>query len=588
MVQDSFVPANIDHPESSRVKRAGERSSKKVPRSVSESAKRFQTLVQLSSDGVLLIEGGVVAQANTKLLELLGFEPAEVIGCKIADLAGFRELSSRLDAAGRTGETFFEATVSGKDGRPVQLSIRAQTVPDATATLVAVITEKGNGSHASEPCRSRGERFRSIFEAAPDLIFIKDKELRMVEVNPAGARILGLPASEIIGKKAEDIYGREVGRRVTRWDRRVLQGETIEKEHTVLVRGEPVTLLDVRMPLRNSGGKIIGICGICRDITDRKQLTPEDHPSPETYPSKSMHDTMGLATQAAASDSIVLLQGESGTGKDYLARWIHDHSPRAASPFLAINCATVPHDLAESELFGHEPGAFTGAKNRKRGLLELAEGGTLLLNEIGELSPALQAKLLVFLDSRSFLRLGGEKSVRVDARILAATHRDLQEEVGAGRFSEALFYRLNVFSICMPPLRERIEDVPMLAREMVEKIALEVNLPQIPMLAASSIKKLVNYHWPGNIRELRNVLERGVILWKRGRLEIAVPSKDPDTDFLPLKLSFPRGRTLRSLIEEVATSICQEAVKRSGGNKKAAAQILGVSRDSLYRYLKAP
>lgn len=588
MVADSFSTGITGHPESALSKTKRPRTSKKFRPPVSEGAKRFQALAQLSSDCVLLTEGGVVVQANTKLVELLGYDPAEILGSQLADLPGLHELASGLEAAGRKGEKRFEARVSGKDGRSVQLSVKAKTVAAATATVLAVITEKEKSAHANEPCRSRGERFRSIFEAAPDLIFIKDKELRMVEVNPAGARILGLPASEIIGKKAEDIYGREVGKRVTRWDLRVLQGETIEKEHTVLVRGEPVTFLDVRMPLRNSSGRIIGICGICRDITDRKQLTSEEHPSPETYPSNSMHHAMELATQAAASDSIVLLQGESGTGKDYLARWIHDHSPRSASPFLAINCATVPHDLAESELFGHESGAFTGAKNRKRGLLELAEGGTLLLNEIGELSPALQAKLLVFLDSRSFLRLGGEKSVRVDARILAATHRDLQEEVAAGRFLEALFYRLNVFSICMPPLRDRIEDVPMLAREMVEKIALEINLPQIPTLGASSIKKLLNYHWPGNIRELRNVLERGVILWKGGRLEIAVPSKDSDTDFLPLKLSFPRGRTLRSLIEEAATSICQEAVRRSGGNKKAAAQTLGVSRDSLYRYLKTP
>ncbi|MBI5251767.1 MAG: sigma 54-interacting transcriptional regulator [Desulfomonile tiedjei] len=552
----------------------------------------FSRLSEILDHGVLVVKDGIVVQANRALVELFGYESQEFVGHKITDLPGGADLASALDKVVKQAEKSLEATVRRKDGRPIRLKIRAEIVPfNGTAAMMAVISEKIAIDQVYEPRRTSGERFRSIFDsvfdAAPDVIFIKDRDLRFVEVNPAMERILGLPASRIIGKKAEDIFGREAGERITGWDLRVLQGETLEKEHALVVAGERVTFLDVRMPLRNSTGKIIGICGISRDITERKQLAPRDALSPQAYPSRSMHQIMSLASQAAASDSIVLLQGESGTGKDYLARWIHDHSPRASGPFLTINCATVPQALAESELFGHEAGAFTGAKNRKRGLLELAEGGTLLLNEIGELSRSLQSKLLVFLDSRSFLRLGGEKSVQVDARILAATHRDLKAEVAEGRFLEALFYRLNVFSICMPPLRERSEDIPTLALEIVAKIAMDMNLPEIPPLAASSIKRLGNYHWPGNVRELRNVLERGVILWKRGRLDIDVPSRDSEADFLTLKLSFPSGRTLRSMIEEAATSICREAVRRSGGNKKAAARLVGVSRDSLYRYLRA-
>ena len=207
----------------------------------------------------------------------------------------------------------------------------------------------------------------------------------------------------------------------------------------MLVKGEQLTFHDVRVPIRNSAGDIVGVCGICRNITERKKVPTITEKSPAAFSSKAMIATMERAAQASVADCIVLLQGESGTGKDYLARWIHDHSRRSGSRFIGINCAAVPHEIAESELFGHESGAFTGARGRKKGLLELAEGGTLLLNEIGELSPAVQSKLLVFLDTRFFYRLGGEKPVRVDARIMAATHRSLEEEVQAGRFSEALF-----------------------------------------------------------------------------------------------------------------------------------------------------
>jgi len=299
-----------------------------------------------------------------------------------------------------------------------------------------------------------------------------------------------------------------------------------------------------------------------------------------------MTETMELADQAAVTDSIVLLLGESGSGKDYLARWIHEHSRRSGSPFLTINCAAVPQDLAESELFGHESGAFTGARSRKKGLLELAEGGTLLLNEIAELSPSLQSKLLVFLDSRSFLRLGGQTTVRVDARILAATHKTLEAEVEAGRFSKPLFYRLNVVPIRVPALRERIEDIPRLSRELIAKVAEEMNLSRIPALDPESMKSLTWYTWPGNVRELRNVLEKGLILWHSGKLKLSVPRPDLEVDERSFQMSLPPGKSLRELSREFVRLVCVEAIRRSGGNRTAAARSLGLSRDSLYRHLR--
>ena len=399
-------------------------------------------------------------------------------------------------------------------------------------------------------------------------------------------KALGLSASEIVGRTSEQVYGKEGGERIRAWDFRVLSGETIEEEHTVPVKGEKLTFHEVRVPIRNSAGEITGVCGIGRDITERRSAMVKPDIALSAYRSVAMKDTMELAGQAAATDSIVLLLGESGSGKDHLARWIHEHSGRSGSPFFSINCAAVPHDLAESELFGHETGAFTGARNRKKGLLELAEGGTLLLNEIAELSPSLQSKLLAFLDSRSFLRLGGQKAVHVDARILAATHRVLEAEVETGRFSKPLFYRLNVFPIRMPPLRDRIDDIPQLSRELIAKVAAEMNLSGTPALDPESLKILTRHLWPGNVRELRNVLERGLILWQSGKLKLTVPAADLDVDELSFQISLPHGKKLKELSREFRRLICVEAIRRSGGNRTAAARTLGLSRDSLYRHIR--
>jgi len=299
-----------------------------------------------------------------------------------------------------------------------------------------------------------------------------------------------------------------------------------------------------------------------------------------------MRGTLEKARFAAARDSIVLICGESGSGKDYVAQWIHGHSRRANGPFFAINCAALPQELAESELFGHEPGAFTGARARKRGLLELAEGGTILLNEIGELSLTLQSKLLTFLDTKSFVRVGGERSIHINARLLAATHRNLEEEVEAGRFLPALFYRLNVFSVHVPPLRERPEDLPLLCEQIMTPLASEMQLTELPVIDSSALNALSEYLWPGNVRELRNVLERALMLWDRGRFELSIPLLKTEPHEWSYTVDFPSDRSLDDVTDEMTASMCKEALRRCRGKRKAAARVLGISRNSLYRYMK--
>ena len=408
--------------------------------------------------------------------------------------------------------------------------------PSRVAGTYLDITER---KRAEESLRQSEERFRAIFDRAGDMIFMMDSRRKYTQVNPATAKILGLDESEIIGRKPEDIYGEEVGKQLRLLDLRVLGGESIEREHTVRIKGVSLILNTVLRPLYNAEGKIIGVFGISRDLTDRARSLPKPKAVFESYPSEAMRATMREARSAAASDGTVLLQGESGSGKDYLARWIHDHSKRSLGPYFSLNCAAISRELAESELFGHERGAFTGAHGRKRGLLELAEGGTLLLNEIGELPLSLQSKLLTFLDTRSFLRVGGEKSLNVNARIISATNRSLDKEVEEGRFLSALFYRINVFGITVPPLRDRIEDIPILLEEIMQRLAVELQLSHLPYVDPSFAMALTRYDWPGNVRELRNALERSLMLSDGHSLNLTLPSGKASSEDWSHVSSFP-------------------------------------------------
>ncbi len=437
-----------------------------------------------------------------------------------------------------------------------------------------------------ENVRTFKSRFNAIAEAYGDIVFFKNRDRQYTYVNSNMAKTFGIPKKDLIGKMADDIFSAESAEQIRQIDMRVLAGEAIEIDSTHWIHGSMVYFQETKLPLKDSGGKVTGIIGLVKNVTDRKKSQAFLPDRQLDYPSPAMRQTMEKAAFAAQTDSIVLLQGESGSGKDHVARWIHEHSKRSSGPFLGINCAALPHELAESELFGHEQGAFTGAKGRKRGLLELAEGGTLLLNEIGELSLGLQTKLLTFLDTRSFMRVGGEKSIKVNSRIMAATHRDLKEEVAHGRFERALFYRLNVFSIRIPALRERIDDMTVLVNEMINKLKQEIQLEDVPEILPETISKLTQYDWPGNVRELRNVLERGLMLSRGPIFTLPTPLAD-DHEVWSQKISFAQQEDLTEVIRKLRISFCNEALRRSSGNRTRAASMLGISRDAFYRYLKS-
>lgn len=534
---------------------------------------------------------GNVTYVNPAFLNMWRYgSPKEVLSKKFCH---FWEQRDEVKAVGvalqEKGWWQGELVARREDVSPFDAQVSGTMVTDKSGNPICMmysVVDVTERNRAEEALRNSEERFRAIFEGARDCIVLKDRTLRYTLVNPAMVKLLGLPASSIVGRKAEDIFGTEAGKRIREVDLRALAGQSVEEEHTKIVRGEPLTFHDVTVPLRNADSAIVGICTISRNITERKKTQPVPRITVRDYPSPAIRVALERARYAAEKDGIVMLLGESGSGKDYLARWIHEHSRRANGPFFAINCAAVPHELAESELFGHEAGAFTGARGRKRGMLELAEGGTLLLNEIGELSLMLQSKLLAFLDQRSFLRVGGEKLVHVNARLMAATHRNLESEVQAGRFLPALFYRLNVFTVDVPPLRRRTEDIPVLVEEILDGLAKEMQLSEIPVIDSHTVVTLKRYLWPGNVRELRNVLERGLMLWDKGDFKLTLPGLIKSNDRSEGKTSLPLERGLHEITDEITQSLCEEALRRTQGNRREAARMLKISRNSLYRYMK--
>ena len=337
--------------------------------------------------------------------------------------------------------------------------------------------------------------------------------------------------------------------------------------------------------------KRLSIVKSVRKAAERQSLVAENRSLRQTIHKLTKREIVGqspalrrvleVATQAAPSSATVLVLGESGTGKELLARVIHDASGRAKGPFVAVNCAAIPESILEAELFGHERGAFTGAFQRREGRFAKAAGGTLFLDEIGELSTAVQVKLLRVLQEGEYEPVGGD-TVRADVRIVAATNRDLRAEVAAGRFREDLYYRLNVIAITAPPLRTRREDIPLLVDHFVRTYAAKNG--RAPLGVPEDVRRaLVEYSWPGNVRELENVIERAVVLAKADRLSLAdlpeglLESAPREPGSITISVGVP--------LDEVERLLLRETLRYAKGDKSVAAQLLGISTRTIYRKL---
>ena len=312
----------------------------------------------------------------------------------------------------------------------------------------------------------------------------------------------------------------------------------------------------------------------------RKKLTRQYRHHDIITKNPRMEEILALTQDIASLRSTVLIRGESGTGKELVARAIHFSGDRAANPFIAVSCAALTETLLESELFGYEKGSFTGAIGQAKGKFELADRGTIFLDEIGDISPKLQADLLRVLQEKRFYRVGGSQEIQVDVRIIAATNKDLAEEVKQGRFREDLYYRLNVIEIHLPALRERREDIPLLAEHFVQRISSELGR-EIAGISGAALKVLIAYDWPGNVRELENVIERAIVTCHNGTLEEA------DFSWLQRPSAASQNWEVPDVsLDELERRAIVTALERKHGNVKEASVALGIDRSTLYDKLK--
>jgi DNA-binding NtrC family response regulator len=344
---------------------------------------------------------------------------------------------------------------------------------------------------------------------------------------------------------------------------------------------KPFSLSEMRMVIR----KELDVHNLREENRSLREALGKRYEHPNVIArSRKMQEALATVDRVAPTNSTVLLGGESGVGKDLIARAIHEKSRRAAGPFIKINSTAIPENLLESELFGYERGAFTGANASKPGKFELADKGTLFLDEIGDVPLAIQVKLLRVLQEREFERLGGTRTIKVDVRLIAATNRDLREALEQGTFREDLYYRLNVVPIDIAPLRQRKEDIPELVNLFISRFAGDSGKP-VEGITPEAMQILVNYHWPGNVRELQNIIERACALAKGVILKV----DDIHIDTRPARAAngggnfLPEGLTLEQWEDEMI----REALKRANGNKSQAARLLGLSRNALrYRLSK--
>jgi len=297
--------------------------------------------------------------------------------------------------------------------------------------------------------------------------------------------------------------------------------------------------------------------------------------------SEQMQQVFRTIEKVAATDSTVIISGESGTGKELVARAIHKLSKRAKGQFITVNCGALTETLLESELFGHERGAFTGAIKSKMGRFELADGGTLFLDEIGDVPPSMQVKLLRALQEQEFERVGGESTIKVDVRVISASNKNLEEEVKNGRFRQDLFYRLHIIPTVLPPLRERRDDIPLLANHFIEKLSSRVN-PNVRAIADDSLGRLMAYHWPGNVRELENVIEQALVFAEGESITVAALPAFLQGPAAEDKLDVPKEMSLPEILDDLERQLILKAYKKAKGVKTETARLLGIKTSALY------
>jgi PAS domain S-box-containing protein len=427
-----------------------------------------------------------------------------------------------------------------------------------------------------------------LLDSVPDGVFIVDPEWRITAFNRAAEQITGIRREDALGRRCCDVFRASICEtacvlKQTLSTRRPVVNKVV---YIVNAAGQRLPISVSAAVLKDNRGRVIGGVESFRDLRVveelQRQARAQDSFSNIIGRSAAMRELFDLLPVVAASDSSVLIEGASGTGKELVARAIHDLSRRSNRPFLAVNCAALPDTLLESELFGYKAGAFTDAKRDKPGRFALAEGGTLLLDEIGDISAALQARLLRVLQERVYEPLGSVQTLKANVRVITATNRDLRELVREGRFREDLFYRVHVVRLELPRLRDRREDIPLLVEDFIARFN-RLQGKDIAGVSDDVLARLMEHDFPGNVRELENVIEHAFVLCRGRMIEVAhLPThlRSPDPG------GVPPGSSGRSLAALEAIHI-RAALKRHHGNRAAAARELGIASSTLFRKIRA-
>ena len=573
----------------------------------------YERLFEASPNAILVVDvAGRITRANPQVQRFFGYGTSELLGHSVEILLPerFRQehptLRNHFNAHPRMRPMGAGLDLYGrrKDGTefPVDIMLSPIDTPEGPVVLT-VIRDVTAQKETERALRESEQRFRSLFEFSPDAIIVSDQDGKIAEINEQVEKFFGYSRGELLGQSVEILVPERFRR----------AHPTHRKDYGAEPRTRPMGIglelygrrkdgtefpVDIMLsPVKTDGGKLV--LSVIRDLSEKKKAEAElarkerekRYLEEELNTEHRFEDIVGESVglkrvlkqveTVAAADVTVLILGETGTGKDLIARAIHQLSPRRDRTLVKLNCAAIPTGLLESELFGHERGAFTGAISQKIGRLELAHQGTLFLDEVGDLPPEVQPKLLRALQEKEFERLGGTRTIPVDIRLVAATNRNLEKMVADREFRSDLYYRLRVFPITIPPLRERREDIPLLVRYFVTKHAVRMD-KKIESIPADVMKALTKWDWPGNIRELENFMERCVILTKGPALRAPLSELQMPEETAAHQ---QENVSLESADREHILRVLREAKGMIGGPDGAAAR-LGLKRTTLNSKLK--